>query len=39
MARVLAPIERMFGIVLLGNSTVQNFRNQGQFGNQGGFFP
>jgi polysaccharide export outer membrane protein len=39
MARFLAPIERTFGIALLGNSTIQNFQNGGQFGNQGGFFP
>lgn len=41
MARILAPIERVFGITLLGSSTVFNLKNGGQggFGNQGGGFP
>ena len=39
MARFLAPLERTFGIALLGSSTVYNLQNGGQGGNQGGFFP
>jgi polysaccharide export outer membrane protein len=35
LARVITPIERLFGVTLLGNGTVRAFRNQG--GNQGGF--
>ena len=41
MARVLAPIERVFGIVLLGTSTARsftNFNNNG-FGNNNNNFP
>jgi polysaccharide biosynthesis/export protein len=39
MARLFAPIERIFGIALLGSSTYTSFRNINQpFGNQG-FFP
>lgn len=34
LARIFAPIERVFGIVLLGNSTVQDFR-AGAFGGAG----
>lgn len=34
MARILAPFERVFGIVLLGNSVYQGIANPG-FGNQG----
>jgi polysaccharide export outer membrane protein len=33
LARLLAPVERVFGIVLLGNSTVRAFGNQGLNGN------
>ena len=33
LAKVLAPVERMFGIVLLGSSTVNNVN--GRFGNSG----
>jgi polysaccharide export outer membrane protein len=29
LARIISPIERLFGIVLLGNGTVQSFRNNG----------
>ncbi len=35
MARIFAPVERVLGIVLLGNSTVRAFGNQQGFGNQG----
>jgi polysaccharide export outer membrane protein len=39
MARIFAPIERIFGIALLGSSTYTTFRNINQpFGNRG-FFP
>src|SRR6185369_14477460 len=41
MARLLAPVERMFGIVLLGTSTARaftNFNNNG-FGNNNSNFP
>jgi polysaccharide export outer membrane protein len=38
MARLLAPVERMLGIVLLGNSTVRAF-DRNQFGNNNNFFP
>jgi polysaccharide biosynthesis/export protein len=38
LARVLAPIERLFGVTLLGTSTVRAFGpNNGGFGNR--FFP
>jgi polysaccharide export outer membrane protein len=38
MARMIAPIERAFGVVLLGTSTVNNIRfPQGQGGFGGGF--
>jgi polysaccharide export outer membrane protein len=36
LARTLAPVERIFGVVLLGNSTVRSFRtnnNNNNFGN------
>lgn len=43
MARVFAPIERVFGITLLANSTIRQFSQNGQGGqgnnNNGGFFP
>lgn len=32
MARVLAPVERLFGIILLGQTTYFGFRNNGQIG-------
>jgi hypothetical protein len=28
MGRVISPIERLFGVTLLGSTTVRNFRNQ-----------
>jgi protein involved in polysaccharide export with SLBB domain len=38
LAQVLAPVERIFGIVLLGTTTVQQFRNNGNGnGNGAGF--
>jgi polysaccharide export outer membrane protein len=33
IARVISPIERLFGITLLGNSTVRSFRNNNGNGN------
>ena len=39
LARVLSPVQRAFGVTLLGTSTVQQFRNNGGgngFGNNGG---
>ena len=36
LARVIAPVERLFGITLLGTNTVQSFSNSGQ--NGGGNF-
>lgn len=42
MARIFAPVERIFGITLLGNSTVNQFRFAGQQGGGnfgGGFNP
>ena len=40
MARMIAPVERAFGVVLLGTSTVNNIRfPPNQFNNQGGFGP
>ncbi|MGL4551162.1 MAG: polysaccharide biosynthesis/export family protein [Gemmataceae bacterium] len=35
LSRVFAPVERIFGITLLGNSTVRAFRNNGGGGNGG----
>ena len=32
LAKVIAPIERIFGIILLGNSSVQSFHNNGGTG-------
>ena len=29
LARIIAPVERLFGVILLGNSTVQSFSNNG----------
>ena len=29
LARIISPVERLFGIVLLGNGTVQSFKNNG----------
>lgn len=37
MARIFAPVERVFGIVLLGTSTVQSFSNRNGFGNNNNF--
>jgi protein involved in polysaccharide export with SLBB domain len=39
LGRALAPVERLFGITLLGNSTIRNFRSSGNTGNNpfGGF--
>lgn len=37
LARIISPIERVFGVTLLGNSTIQNFQNGGQNGFGGGF--
>ena len=34
LARILAPIERIFGITLLGAGTVRSIQNQAIFGNQ-----
>jgi polysaccharide export outer membrane protein len=39
MARVLSPIERLFGITLLGTSTVRAIENSGGGGVGGGFGP
>jgi polysaccharide export outer membrane protein len=36
LAKLLAPVERIFGITLLGTTTVQSFRNNGTAGT--GFF-
>jgi len=35
LAKVISPIERVFGITLLGSSTVFNIKNQGQNGGTG----
>jgi polysaccharide biosynthesis/export protein len=35
LARFISPIERVFGGILLGNGTVQSFRNNGGNGNGG----
>ncbi len=37
LAQILAPVERIFGITLLGNTVVNSFRNNGT-GSNGGFF-
>jgi polysaccharide export outer membrane protein len=37
LARTLAPIERLFGITLLGSGTVNSIRNSGVGGGGGGF--
>jgi polysaccharide biosynthesis/export protein len=36
LAKVLAPVERVLGIILLGNSTIQSFRNNGNNNNNNG---
>jgi polysaccharide biosynthesis/export protein len=36
LAKIIAPIERIFGITLLGSSTVFNLRNGGNNGNNNG---
>jgi polysaccharide export outer membrane protein len=36
LSKLIAPIERLFGVILLGNTTVQSFGNNGF--NNGGFF-
>lgn len=36
LAKVISPMERIFGITLLGSSTVFNLKNGGQGGQQGG---
>jgi polysaccharide biosynthesis/export protein len=35
LARLISPIERVFGAILLGNGTVQSFKNNGGSGNGG----
>jgi polysaccharide export outer membrane protein len=35
MARILAPVERVLGVTLLGSSVYYTFKNQGQFGGTG----
>jgi polysaccharide export outer membrane protein len=35
LARVISPIERLFGVTLLGTNTVQSFRNNGLNNNTG----
>jgi polysaccharide biosynthesis/export protein len=35
IAKVIAPVERIFGITLLGTATVQQFSNRNGFGNNG----
>lgn len=37
LARAIAPIERLFGVTLLGNYTIRAFRNNGGGGGFGGF--
>ena len=37
LAKVISPIERVFGITLLGSSTIFNIKNGGQNGSNGGF--
>jgi polysaccharide export outer membrane protein len=40
LGKIISPMERILGFTALGTSTVQNlvfFKEQGQFGNQGGF--
>lgn len=37
LSKLLAPVERVFGVILLGNSTVRNLQGQGN-GNGGGGF-
>jgi polysaccharide export outer membrane protein len=36
LARILQPIERLFGVTLLGTSTVNSFKNNGNNNNTGG---
>jgi hypothetical protein len=36
LSKVIAPVERLFGIVLLGTSTVQTLQGRGLFGNNNG---
>ena len=37
LAKMLSPIERLFGATLLGTSTVQSFHNNNNFNNNNGF--
>ncbi len=39
LAKIISPIERLFGITLLGNATVQSFRNTGTNGFVSPFIP
>ena len=38
LSQVFAPIERIFGITLLGQTTIRSFSSNGGAGNTGGFF-
>jgi polysaccharide export outer membrane protein len=39
LAKIISPIERLFGIVLLGNETVRSFGRNGTTGTGGTFLP